>query len=292
MDEHFEQQQQQKRLRNPFSRGDSDSDVDENNYPSAAAPASHFHSRHKRTVSSSKSRSRTRSRSLSSSRKQQQRSRSPGPVQSRKVYTNSQLGLFNAGSKFTGIKLPSTFAATAAATPGGIGEKPPAEYKRVNKDEIDWNEVYEPETTDDPDYNFMSHCGQSISERMKNPDYMKISKIWEENYDMVTPVQNATLVQKHYNEKIRLYNPHAKIWLKKSIYRHFEDDCPTHGVVRRFWLRTLHGMSKTIVNNQLHRIHIESGLEEIDFKCIKPLLGILKEIRPLLNECNRINNVY
>ena len=109
---------------------------------------------------------------------------------------------------------------------------------------------------------------------------------------MVSKVQTATLVQKHYNNVIRIHNPQAKVWLKRSIYNHFEIECPSHGVIRHFAMRTLHHSLRTIVTNQLYRIHEESGLEEVDLKCVKPMLMIVKELRPLLNECSRINSVF
>jgi hypothetical protein len=213
------------------------------------------------------------------------RSRSPGPVQQRRVYPNSTLGLANAGARFTGVNIGGSGS-------GAIGEKPPDPYVRINKEQINWNRVYEPEHTDNPDWNFLGTLGQSIAQRRANPDFVNCHKIWEENYDLVTPIQNATLVQNHYNNVIREVNKTLPVWTKKAIYTHFEIDNPTRGVTNQFWLRTLHGIAQTIVSNQLYRLHVESGIEEVDLKFVKPLLSIRKQLSSLQNECSRINPMY
>ena len=266
-------EQQHRRISNPFhDNSDSDEGGDAEDYRSELRDRG---GGGRRSISRSVSHSRSRSRS-------------PGPIQAHKVYSSAQLGLSNAG-KFAG-GLGS--AAKRSSVPGGIGEKPAPLYRRINKEDLDWRHVYEPEATDDPGYTFVAHCGQSVAERLKNKDYMKLFSIWDDNYDMVTPIQNATLVQNHYNKFIRPVNPHAKVWLKRSIYNHFAKECPSHGVMRQSWVRVLQRAFMTIANNQLHRINEETGLEEVDFSCLKPMTTILKELRPLLNECSRIHNVY
>jgi hypothetical protein len=180
----------------------------------------------------------------------------------------------------------------AKSVPGGIGEKPPDKYKPINKEDIDWSSVYEPEDTDDPNYNFLATCGQTEKERQLNPDFRRCHQIWEENYDMVTPIENATLVQNHYNEVIKPLNPGAKVWLKRSIYNHFQKNRPSHGVIRQSWLDGTQKAISFILNTQLYRLNTETGLEEMDIKFVKPLTTLIKEGRSLLHECSRINATY